>query len=195
MSFESVFKFEEELASFFGSNYCVATDSCTHAIELCLRYTKDNNVVCPKNTYISIPFTFEKLKLDWSWCNLEWQDYYFISDKIIDAAVYWKQNGYITGSLMCLSFQIKKHLGLGRGGCILTDSKESYHWLKSMSYDGRDFDQPWDQQNISSIGYHYYMTPETAQLGIKKLSDAKDAIPRLWSWKDYPNLTKMAVFE
>ena len=38
-----------------------------------------------------------------------------------------------------------------------------------MSYDGRLPDVPWREQNISSVGYHYYMTPETAQLGLEKL--------------------------
>jgi len=195
VDFKVVTDFENKLANFFGAPYCVATDSCTHAIELSLRYTTDNHVVCPKHTYISIPFTFEKLTLDWSWRDIEWQDYYFISDKIIDAAVYWKQNGYIPGSLMCVSFQIKKHLGLGRGGCILTDNKESYNFLKSMSYDGRNFEHPRAEQNISRIGYHYYMTPEIAQKGLKKLSKAINTKPKSWCYEDYPNLTKMAVFK
>jgi hypothetical protein len=27
---------------------------------------------------------------------------------------------------------------------------------------------PWRDQDIESYGYHYYMTPETAQLGLDK---------------------------
>jgi len=38
MSFDVVEQFEQEVAKFFGAPYAVATDSCTHAIELCLRY-------------------------------------------------------------------------------------------------------------------------------------------------------------
>ena len=41
MSFVSIDEFEDKIAHFFGSPYAVAVDSCTHAIELCLRY---NNV-------------------------------------------------------------------------------------------------------------------------------------------------------
>ena len=44
---------------------------------------------------------------------------------------------------------------------ILTDKKYIRDNLKRMSYDGRDPDIPWRDQNISTIGYHYYMTPET----------------------------------
>lgn len=38
MSFETVKKFENEIAKFYGSPYAIATDSCTHGVELCLRY-------------------------------------------------------------------------------------------------------------------------------------------------------------
>lgn len=194
MSFDIVNQFEREIADFFGSEYCVSTDSCTHAIELCLRYTNANNVFSPKHTYISIPFTFEKLHLDWQWKDESWSEYYYINHKIIDAAVYWKKNGYISQTLMCVSFQYKKHLGLGRGGCILTDCEDTYKNLKLISYDGRDTNLPWTKQNIKQIGYHYYMTPETASLGLEKLDRAISKSPRTWSWKDYPNLTKMEVF-
>ena len=30
--------FEKDIADFYGSPYAVATDCCTHAIELCLIY-------------------------------------------------------------------------------------------------------------------------------------------------------------
>ena len=37
---KKVIQFEKKIAKFFGSKYAVATDSCTHAIELCLRLKK-----------------------------------------------------------------------------------------------------------------------------------------------------------
>jgi dTDP-4-amino-4,6-dideoxygalactose transaminase len=195
MSFNQIRDFESQIADFFGSKFCVATDSCTHAIELCLRYTEVNDASCPKHTYISVPFTFEKLNLKWAWNEEQWKEFYFIKDRIIDAAVYWKPNGYIPNTLMCVSFQYKKHLGLGRGGCILTDHEKEFNNLKLMSHDGRHSESPWSSQNISQMGYHYHMTPETAELGIKKLPEATKKPARVWSWKDYPNLTKMAVFK
>ncbi len=194
--FEIVSNFEKEIANFFGSPFAVATDSCTHAIELCLRYLKSDRVIVPTRTYISIPMTFEKLGLDWEWKEEEWEDYYFIGNtNIIDAAVYWRENGYISNTFMCLSFQFRKHLSLGRGGVILLEDKFDYDILKKMSYDGRDVNTPWAQQNISVIGYHYYMTPETACEGIKKFHDIKNTIPKKWTYKDYPVLPNMKVFE
>ena len=96
---------------------------------------------------------------------------------------------------MSLSFQYQKHLSLGRGGKILTDNKEAAIQLKKMSYDGRLPNIPWRDQNIDTIGYHYYMTPETAQLGLDKLPSAIKTIPRQWTTNDWPDLTQMTVFK
>ena len=96
---------------------------------------------------------------------------------------------------MCLSFQFKKHLSLGRGGMILTDNKEAAINLKKMSYDGRTPDMPWREQDITSMGYHYYMTPETARKGIEKLPEAINSKPREWTVYDWPDLRKMGVFK
>jgi dTDP-4-amino-4,6-dideoxygalactose transaminase len=194
---ETVNKFEKLIANFYGAPYAVATDCCTHAIELCLRNEDIQYTVnCPTRTYISVPMTFEKLGLAWQFDDYEWQDYYHIGcTNIIDAAVYWKARGYIPGSKMCLSFQHKKHLSLGRGGMILLDDHDDYVKLKKMSYDGRTDELPWAEQDIDTIGYHYYMTPEIAQTGIYRFCSVEVKEPRKWSSKDYPDLSKMKVFD
>jgi len=194
--FKKVAEFEQKIAKFYGAPYAVATDCCTHAIELCLRLEPLECATCPKNTYLSIPMTFQKLNLDWFFVDEKWEDHYQIGGtRIIDAAVLWKENSYIKNSLMCLSFQFRKHLSLGRGGAILCSSKEEYDWFKKASYDGRDPDQPWAEQNIDQLGYHYYMTPETAQLGLDKIDNAISKEPRKWCWKDYPDITNMEIFK
>jgi dTDP-4-amino-4,6-dideoxygalactose transaminase len=95
---------------------------------------------------------------------------------------------------MSLSFQFQKHLSLGRGGMILTDDEETAEKLKLMSHDGRHPDVPWREQNISTMGYHYYMTPETARLGLAKFKQAKDNKPKQWILKDWPDLREMNIF-
>lgn len=196
MAFQSVLDFEQQIAQFFGSPYAVATDSCTHALELAMRYSPAEKYTCPVNTYISVPFTFNKLGVQWKFEKYKWQDFYYICPNIIDAAVYWKEKGYIPDTLMCLSFQFKKHLGLGRGGAILCSNKQDWIALKKLSYDGRLPDNTaWADQNIDSIGYHYYMTPETAEIGLEKLPRAIREEPKKWSNKDYPNLTEIEIFK
>jgi dTDP-4-amino-4,6-dideoxygalactose transaminase len=188
-------EFEHEVSNFFSAPYAIATDCCTHAIELCLRLTKHNNITCPTNTYLSVPMTFEKLGLNWAFFHQYWKDYYYIGNtNIIDAAVYWKEDGYIPNTMMCLSFQFKKHLNIGRGGMILLDNPEQYEQLLKMRYDGREDDIPWADQDINTLGYHYYMTPEMAQIGLDKLKVARNTKPKLWSWENYPDISKMKVF-
>jgi hypothetical protein len=38
------------------------------------------------------------------------------------------------------------------------------------------------------------MTPETAELGLSRFDEAKIKEPKRWSWKDYPDLKTMRVF-
>jgi len=195
MSFKPIKDFEDEIAKFFGSPYAIATDCCTHAVELCLRYNDAKSISVPKHTYISIPMLSIKLGIELNWKEEDWIDYYYVTDDIIDAAVLWKGNSYIPETFMCVSFQFKKHLSLGRGGVILTDNSNAALELKKMSYDGRTPDSPWATQNISSMGYHYYMTPETADLGLQKLPKAIATKPKQWSISDWPDLTNMEIFK
>ena len=194
MSFDIVKKFENQIAVFFGAPYAVAVDCCTHGLEVCLRYTKEEIIKVPYRTYISIPFLASKLSIKLQWKDENWNDYYYISEKIIDAAVLWKKDSYIKNTFMCISFQFRKHLNLGRGGIILCPDKKSYNELKKMTYDGRDPNIPWREQNIESLGYHYYMTPETASKGIEKLPEAIKREPKKWKITEWPDLRKMKVF-
>tara|TARA_R110002020_G_scaffold2759_5_gene12983 strand:- start:5221 stop:5823 length:603 start_codon:yes stop_codon:yes gene_type:complete len=198
--FNTVSELEKKLADFFGSPYAVAVDCCTHGLELCLRFSQVQSINVPRRTYVSIPLLADKLNIKRTWKDENWKDYYYLTDsvsrwKIIDAAVLWKKNSYIAGTYMCISFQFQKHLSLGRGGVILTDSETSAEELKKMAYDGRIPNVPWREQNIKTIGYHYYMTPETAQNGLDKLPSAIDATPRDWVIEDWPDLTLMDVFK
>jgi hypothetical protein len=194
MDFNVITKFENEIANFFGSTYAIAVDSCTHGVELCLRMQNIKKIVVPKHTYLSIPFLANKLNIELEWKDENWKDYYYLTDNIIDAAVLWKKNSYVPNTFMSLSFQYKKHLSLGRGGAILTDNKEATTLLKQMSYDGREPDKPWRDQNIKIYGYHYYMTPETAEMGLQKLPTAINTDPLQWTINDWPDLTTMNIF-
>jgi hypothetical protein len=196
--FSTVIEFERQIAEFFGAPYAVAVDSCTHGLELCLRHLNKKYIICPKNTYLSVPMLADKLGIDLHFdYSMQWKKFYFLTNtsEIIDAATLWEAGSYIPNTLMCLSFQYQKHLSLGRGGMILCPDEASYNQLKKMSYDGRLPGIPWREQDIDTMGYHYYMTPETAQIGLDKLQSAIDTPPRIWSHKDYPDLTKMKLWK
>ena len=198
MNFEVVTTFENKISEFFGAPYAVAVDSCTHGLELCLRHTNETKINVPKRTYLSVPFLAEKIGLKREWRDDNWEKYYTINygdKRIIDAAVLWEKNSYIPNTFMCISFQYQKHLSLGRGGIILMDNESDYISLKKMSYDGRLPNIPWRDQDIDTVGFHYYMTPETAQLGLNKLQTAIDTPPRQWVVTDWPDLTEMQIFK
>lgn len=194
-NFETITTFENKIANFFGAPYAIAVDSCTHGIELCLRYTNAQKITVPKRTYISIPFLAKKLKIDLQWSEEVWKDFYYVTSDIIDAAVLWKPNSYIPNTKMCISFQYQKHLSLGRAGIILLDNELDAKKLKQMSYDGRLPNVPWREQNIDCFGCHYYMTPEVAEIGLNKLQIAIDTTPKQWLYTDWPDLTQMEIFK
>lgn len=201
MSFSPVELLEKKIAGFFGCPHAVAVDCCTHGVELCLRYKDLHWLTVPCRTYLSIPMLAKKLDIGLTFAEDEWKDYYEIGgwrgspSGIIDAAVLWKANSYVPKKFMCLSFQFQKHLSLGRGGMILTDDKDAALTLKKMSYDGRIPNVPWREQNVDTVGYHYYMTPETAQLGLDKLDKAIETKPRDWTVTDWPDLREMEIFK
>ena len=160
-----------------------------------MTYNKCIQMSVPKRCYISVPFLANKLNIKLQWRDVEWKDFYFLTHNIIDAAVLWKKNSYIPGMFMNISFQYQKHLSLGRGGMILTDNQDAAEELKKMSYDGRLPNIPWREQNIDTFGYHYYMTPETAKLGLEKLDEAINTEPKQWVITDWPDISQMDIFK
>lgn len=196
--------FEKLVAEFFGAPYAVAVDSCTHAIELSLRICQNltQTAIIPKQTYMSVPMTLDKLGVPYVLQDIPWQDYYTLDPyPVIDAAVAWQQNSYVSGTRMCLSFQFKKHLCIGRGGMILLDNANDYERLHRLAHDGRNRRVPWPKDTIVEPGYHYYMTPEDAARGIDLFHQLFDQ-PRLpasithpQGYQDYIDLTIHPYFK
>ena len=82
--------------------------------------------------------------------------------------------------------------GNEQGLDILFDDRNSLDTLQKIAYDGRKPGIPWREQNIDTLGYHYYMTPETAEQGISKMY--KTIKEKTWTDKDYPYLPDYKVF-
>lgn len=207
--FDSVTLFEKKVAKFFGAKHGVATDCNTHALELALEVSIEKSsafgLYCPSHTYLSVPLMLDRVcqrhrekDITWSFTQLEWFDNYYVSNQVIDAAVTWRKDAYKredrNNTFMCLSFQHKKHLSLGRGGMILTNDGKAAERLRRLAYDGRARDTPWAEQEITEPGFHYYMTPETAALGLAKLDEACSLPAALGGWDKYPNISQQPVF-
>jgi hypothetical protein len=105
--------------------------------------------------------------------------------------VTWEEGGYVKGSLMCLSFQIKKAVPVGKMGVILTDSRNAYKWLKLASYDGRDLTTPYDSEaHVRMLGWHMYATPEDCARAIILMDQTPDMGAYMGS-KNYPDVSQM----
>ena len=161
--------FEDLISEYSGSKYAISVDSCTSALFLSLMYrnVKDKEVVIPKKTYISVPCSIIHAGGKVVFKNIQWKGIYEIQPvSIIDSALRFTQNMYIPGSLYCLSFHMKKHLKIGKGGMILTDDKSAYKWLKLARYNGRE-GKDYMKETFKMIGWNMYMTPEDASRGIR----------------------------
>jgi len=193
MSFDSILKFEKELAEYTGAPYAVMTDCCTHAIELCLRYEKPNWTSFTAYTYLSVPMVMHKLRITYDLVNEEWVgEYRFHNTRIWDSARRLERSMYRPGMMQCLSFGRGKPLEIGRGGAILLDDPRAYRVLLAQRYDGRDLAiAPWQDQKVFRVGYHYKPTTEEAEKGLELLPTV-DERPKYVS---YPDLREIRIVD
>jgi len=197
--------FEEEVALYTGSPYAVSVDSCTNALFLCLKYQQYKagidkiEVVIPSKTYLSVPMSIIhsgcELVFDSSDEINNWQGVYQLKPlNIYDAAKRFTSDMYIPGTNMCLSFHIKKHLKIGKGGMILTDDIEAVEFLKKARYEGRS-EKMYHEDDIDSLGWNMYMTPQEATHGLTLMQNYPKHVEDLGENNGYRDLTEFKVFK
>jgi len=158
--------FEEEVANYCGSKYAVSTDNCTDALLLCCKYLEVKEVVIPARTYLSVPQSIMHADGNVKFEDIKWKGIYQLKPyPIYDAAKRFTSGMYIQDSYMCLSFHIKKHLKIGKGGMILTNNEEAAKWFRKARYEGRG-EVMYHEDDIDINGYNAYMTPEQAARGL-----------------------------
>lgn len=205
-----VTNFEERLAEWCGSKYAVAVESCSAAIFLSLMWRKEQigkigQVTTPSRTYPSVPCSIihagGKVKFsDDSWVG----EYELNPLRIWDSALrlqkgmFTYRHGLMNG-LQCISFHIKKHLQIGRGGMILTDDADAYEWLKRARFDGRS-PIPLAEDNFTQLGWNMYMEPANAARGIQlfevMLQKHPEGMPDLIvEEQGYQDLSKFPIYQ
>ncbi len=185
--------FEEEMEEYTGAPYAVSVDSCTNALFLCCKYLNVGEVTIPKKTYISVPQSIlhagGKVKFE----EVDWTGIYQLKPyPIFDAAKRFTKNMYIPSTFMCLSFHIKKHLKIGKGGMILTDDPEAAQWLKRARYEGRN-EINYHNDNIEFLGWNMYMTPVEAAQGLMLMQNMPEQNADLGEY--YTDLTRNSIFQ
>jgi len=193
-AFDVVRQFEDALAEYTGAPHVVTVDSCTNAIFLSLlwwRASGPTNVVgVPRRTYVGVAQSVRNAGYSIEWDDLPWAGWYpLLGTPIVDSARRFTSGMYellSPASLVCVSFQIAKHLPIGRGGAILTDNANTAAWLRRARFDGRTAGD--SAAPIQVPGFHMYMPPPDAARGLWLLSwlprDNED-LPN----DDYPDLS------
>jgi len=166
--------FEQAVAEYTSAPFCVALDNCSNALFLALLYegVKGKEIAIPKHTYPAVPCEIihagGKVKFVDSEPMLTGS--YPLGDTTVwDCALEFTANMYLPDTLMCLSFTGPyKHLKLGKGGAILTDSEDAYKWFKKARFSGRA-ECSYHVDNFDEnpvMGYNFYMMPEIAARGL-----------------------------
>ena len=195
--FKIVNMFEEEVAEYTGAPFAVAVDSCTNALFLSLKYlgVDGKEVIVPKHTYLSVPMSVIHAGGVPVFKHIEWSGIYQLEPfNVYDAAKRFTSNMYIPNTFMCLSFHIKKHLSIGKGGMILCDDINAVEWLKKARYEGRS-EKNYTEDNIEMLGWNMYMTPQAAAHGLSLLLNYPEHVPDLGENGGYKDLTTNDVFK
>jgi dTDP-4-amino-4,6-dideoxygalactose transaminase len=191
--------FEEEVADYVGSPYAVSVDSCTNALFLVCKYLKVKEVTIPSKTYLSVPQSIihsgGEVVFDTTKETNDWSGIYQLKPyPIYDSAKRFTSEMYIPNSFMCLSFHIKKHLKIGKGGMILTDDEEAVKWFKKARYEGR-CEKLYHEDDIDMLGWNMYMTPQQASHGLSLMQNYPVDVPDLDENNGYRDLTEFTIFK
>jgi len=191
--------FEEEVSLYTGAPYAVSVDSCTNALFLVCKYLQVQEVIIPSKTYLSVPMSIINaggdVIFDTTPTTNHWSGIYQLKPyPIYDAAKRFTSNMYIENTFMCLSFHIKKNLGIGKGGMILTDNIDAVNWFKKARYEGRS-EKYYKEDNIDSIGWNMYMTPQDAAQGLCLMQNYPQHKSDQDEINGYRDLTEFEVFK
>ena len=197
-----VTRFEDEIAEYTGYRYGIACDSNSNAIRLVLHYLgiTDTDIEIPANTYVSVPNQIILSGNRPQFRDIKWKGLYPIGDtSIIDAATAFYEGmgrGY-EDKFMILSFHFKKILNIGQGGMILTNRTDFNEWARPMIYDGRHKDRLYKDDEFECVGWHMYMSPESAKKGLEIFNSDKilDYNKSCGSSETYNDLRKQKIYE
>ena len=174
----------------------------------CLRVAQ---IEIPKRTYVGVPMSIIHAGARPTFRDQEWSGAYRLDPLPIwdsarrlranmsSYATCWNPQGNddapsLNGEMVCLSFHWSKVLGIEQGGAILHSNPTADLWLRKARFDGRTEGVPPDEDTFDVLGYHAYMSPETAAAGLVRLNLLRGGEPDLPN-SDYPDLSTMAIFK
>jgi len=202
--------FEKALCDYTGAPYAIALDNMSNALFLALYYEKNikkslksDKIDCPSKTYPSVPCEIIHAGLKVNFETVEGNTikgaYNLTNSNVWDSALSFTADMYIPGSHMCISFTGPyKHFKLSKGGAILTDSLEAYHWFKRARYSGRR-ECSYHDDYFDMLGWNFYMMPELAARGLLLMNQFYNLDGSKKHNQDlelpYPDLSKFEVYK
>jgi dTDP-4-amino-4,6-dideoxygalactose transaminase len=202
--------FEKSLSDYTGAPYVVTVDNQSNALFLSLYYEKNINkgievdtLRIPSRTYPSVPceIIHSGLKVDFAPVAGKTIKgaYNLIGSNVWDSALRFTADMYISNTHMCISFTGPyKHFKLSKGGAILTDSLEAYHWFKRARYSGRR-ECSYHDDHFDMLGWNFYMMPELATRGLLLMGQFYNIDGTKKSQEDlelpYPDLSKFNIYK
>jgi hypothetical protein len=182
----------------------------SNALFLALYYEKnvkksitDDKVGIPCRTYPSVPceIIHAGLKVDFE--PVEGKTikgmYQLKGSNVWDSALSFTADMYKPNQHICVSFTGPyKHFKLSKGGAILTDSLEAYHWFKRARYSGRR-ECSYHDDYLDMIGWNFYMMPELAARGLLLMNQFYNLDGSKKHNEDlelpYPDLSQFSVYK
>tara|TARA_R110002096_G_scaffold290058_2_gene484402 strand:+ start:31 stop:537 length:507 start_codon:yes stop_codon:yes gene_type:complete len=168
-----------------------------------MKYLKaSGEITLPNKTWISVPCTVKHAGCDLKFEDIQWSGAYQLKPyPIYDGAVRMRRGMFKPGTYHCLSFHIRKHIPIGKGGMILTDDKEAYDWFRTVRYEGRSMSDDgvnyvlYKDDEIKSMGWNMYMTPEQAARGLELFEGITDDNPDQESSGTCKDLSQFSCYQ
>lgn len=208
--YDITLEFEKSLSLYTGSPYVVTVDNQSNALFLALYYEhyiakniKDKKIKIPCRTYPSVPCEIIHAGLSVEFKEMEKNTlkgaYQLEPTNVWDSALRFTADMYFPGSHMCISFTGPyKHFKLSKGGAILTDSLDAYHWFKRARYSGRR-ECSYHDDNFDMLGWNFYMMPELAARGLLLMNQFYNLDGTKKQNEDlelpYPDLSKFDIYK
>ena len=202
--------FEKALGDYTGAPYVVTVDNQSNALFLALYYEKNikksietGTIAIPSRTYPSVPCEIIHAGLKVLFDKVEGATlrgaYQLRGSNVWDSALRFTADMYLSSSHMCISFTGPyKHFKLSKGGAILTDSLEAYHWFRRARYSGRR-ECSYNDDYFDMLGWNFYMMPELAARGLLLMNQFYNMDGTKKHNEDlelpYPDLSKFEIYK
>jgi len=202
--------FEKALGDYTGAPYVVTLDNMSNALFLALYYEKNvkksiesDTITIPCRTYPSVPCEIIHAGLKVGFETVDDKTikgmYQLKGSNVWDSALCFTADMYKPEQHICVSFTGPyKHFKLSKGGAILTDSLEAYHWFKRARYSGRR-ECSYHDDYLDMIGWNFYMMPELAARGLLLMNQFYNLDGSKKHNEDlalpYPDLSKFNIYK